>query len=80
MAAAYQPRQAEIHNLYVPERRFTGEEDILRLKERNTPEVKLPNRYNAGIIIYVKLWYNYTFVALVNKANVFSPQKCQTQP
>lgn len=49
MAAAYQPRQAEIHNLYVPERRFAGEEDILRLEERNTPEV---NCYNAGIIIY----------------------------
>lgn len=36
MTAAHQPRQAEIHDLYVPERRLAGEEDILRLEEKNT--------------------------------------------
>lgn len=45
LTAAYQPRQAKIHNLYVPERRFTGEEDILRLTDQNTFSVKLANEH-----------------------------------
>ncbi len=36
LTAAHQPRQTKIHHLYIPERRLAGQEDILRLREKNT--------------------------------------------